>query len=169
MNRAARSAWSTLRFMGARQLAALLSIMVTTGSCERRSTHQLPLRTYTLAGLALQLELPDDATVQESAGSVVIIVHPGRRTPLRIDLKRAAAAGAFDNTAAKRQALTANLQLVYRESVQPGGSGGEDAILDGELALFGERYRVTCQQQSESSPSAQACLPILATLRTSAK
>lgn len=151
--------------MRAQPLAALLSIAVAAGSCDRRSATQSPLHPRALSSLPLQLDLPDDVTVQESPGSVVIVIHPGRRTPLRIDIKRAAEAGPFDRTTAKTQSLNPHLQLAYHESVQPGGSGGEDATLDGELAVIGERYRVTCHQQSELNPSAQACLPILATLR----
>lgn len=151
--------------MQIRFLASLLSIALATVACDRRSAPPAPLHPRMLSALPLQLELPDDVSVQEAVSSVVIIVHPGRRTPLRIDIKSSAQASAFEPAGAKTQALTANLQLVYRESVQPGGSGGEDATLIGELTLGGERYRVTCQQQSELNPSAQACLPILATLR----
>lgn len=160
--------------MLARSLAALLSIFAV-GSCERLTSfgcaersakRALPTPTpRSLSSLNLVADLPDDATVQEVPSGVVMVIHPGRRSPLRIDIKRAADADALVGPDVKKRSLTPQLQLTYRERVEDGGSGGENAILDGELSFGGDRYRVTCQQQSEYSPTATACLPVLATLR----
>ena len=160
--------------MEARSLAALLSIF-TVGSCERLTSlgcaerpavRGLPTAMpRSLPALQLVVDLPDDATVQEGPSGVVMVLYPGHRNPLRIDLKRAADAEVPAGQDVKKRSLTPQLQLTYRERVEEGGSGGENAILDGELTFGGVRYRVTCQQQAEYAKTASSCLPVLATLR----
>src|SRR5688572_15156461 len=148
-----------------RGLAALLLILGGSRCDRRTSTAKISHATRALPSLPLQLELPDDATVQGLGGSAVIVIHPGHRNPLRIDIKRAEAA-VFVEQGAKKRSLTPQLQLIYREQVLAGGSGGDEATLDGELTLGSDRYRVTCHMQSEYAPSATDCLPVLATLRS---
>jgi hypothetical protein len=147
-----------------RALAVLLLIFVAS-RCERRtSTAKTSHATRALPSLPLQLELPDDATVRGIGGGTVIVIHPGQRNPLRIEIKRADP-DVFIERGAKKRSLTPQLQLIYREEVQAGGSGGDEATLDGELTFGSDRYRVTCHLQSEYAPSATDCLPVLATLR----
>jgi hypothetical protein len=160
--------------METRSLAALLSLFAV-GSCERLTsrgcTERLAVRALptatprSLPSLELVVDLPDDAMVQEGPSGIVMVLHPGHRNPLRIDLKRAADVDVADWQDVKKRSLTPQLQLTYRERVQEGGSGGENAILDGELTSGGARYRVTYQQQSEYAQTASSCLPVLASLR----
>lgn len=160
--------------MLARSLAALLSIFAV-GSCERLTSlgcaersamRALPSTTpRSLSSLKLVVDLPDDATAREVQSGIVMVIHPGHRNPLRIDIKRAADADSFAGPDVKKRSLTPRLQLAYRERVEDGGSGGENTTLEGELSFGSDRYRVTCQQQSEYSPTTTACLPVLATLR----
>lgn len=116
--------------------------------------------------LPLQVDLPSDAKVQPISGGIGIVIHPGRRSPLGIDIMHDDTRGAFLGTNAKTRALTPSLQLTYREQVLFSGSGGDEGGLDGVLTLATQTYRITCRQQSEWRPSAQGCLPVLATLRS---
>jgi hypothetical protein len=130
------------------------------------SSSESALTPQALPGLPLQIDLPSDAKVQPIASGVSIFIHPGRRSPLGIDIVRDDTRGAFLGPNAETRALTPSLQLTYREQVLSGGSGGDEGIVDGVLTLATKTYRITCRQQSEWSPSARACLPILATLRS---
>lgn len=95
------------------------------------------------------------------------MIHPKRRAPLGLDITRDDTSGSFLGPSAKTRALRSSLQLTYHEEVLPAeGSGGDEYVLDGVLTLASKSYRITCRQQSEWSSSAQACLPVLATLRS---
>lgn len=105
--------------------------------------------------------------MQPSASGVNILIHPEQRAPLGIAIVRDDTSGSFRGTHTKTRALTPALQLTYHEEVLPAaGSGGEEYVLDGWLTLASQTSRITCRQQSERRSSAQACLPILATLRS---
>lgn len=156
--------------MHAAQVTTLLVTLVST-SCERSQTNgslppsEVALTPQSLPSLPLQLDLPSDAKVQPISSGVSIVIHPGRRSPLSIDIVRDDTRGSSLGTNAKTRALTSSLQLTYREHVLSGGSGGDEGVLEGVLTLASKTYRITCHQQSEWKPSAQACLPVLATLR----
>ena len=157
--------------MQASQVTILLVTLAST-SCERsRTSGTLPpsaaaLTPQTLPLLPLQIDLPSDAKVQSISNGVSILIHPGQRSPLSIAITRDDTRGSFLETNSKTRALTPSLQLTYREQVLSGGSGGDEGVLDGVLTLATNKYHITCRQQSEWRPSAQACLPILATLRS---
>lgn len=159
-----------LRPMHASQVMTLLVTLVST-SCERSRTNgtlpssKVALTPRPLPSLPLQVDLPSDAKMQPISSGVSIVIHPGRRSPLSIDIVRDDTRGSFLGTNAKTRALTPSLQLIYCEHVLSGGSGGDEGVLDGVLTLASKTYRITCHQQSEWKPSAQACLPVLATLR----
>lgn len=150
--------------------ASLVVTLVST-SCEHSRTNgSLPpsesaLAPQSLPSLPLQVDLPSDAKVQPIPSGVRMVIHPGRRAPLSIDIVSDDTSGSFLGTNAKTRALTPSLQLTYREHVLSGGSGGDEGVLDGVLTVASKTYRITCHQQSEWKPSAQACLPVLATLR----
>lgn len=161
-----RSMLGAINLAGASLLVTLLST-----SCERSRTNgslppaEVALTPQSLPSLPLQVDLPNDAKVQSISSGVSIVIHPGRRSPLSIDIVRDDTRGSFLGANAKTRALTRSLQLTYREYVRSGGSGGDEGVLDGVLMLASKTYRITCHQQSEWRPSAQACLPVLAMLR----
>lgn len=155
-----------------RSRAFLLLTALTVGSCERaRTSGSVPapdgaLTPRALPSLSLQIGLPGDARLQPAPGGVQILVHPGQRAPLQIDIVRDESGGAFLGGDRKTRALTPSLQLTYREKVlHTDGSGGDDHVLDGVVVLAGTSYRITCSQQAEWPAAAQSCLSMLATLQ----
>lgn len=151
----------------------MLLVTLALASCERsRTSGSLPSSDVALApralpSLSLQIDLPSDSRVQPSASGVQIVVHPGQRAPLLLDIVRDDAGGSFLGASAKTRALTPSLQLSYHEKVLPAeGSGGEAHVLDGALTLAGKPYRITCSQQAEWPSAGESCLSLLATLRT---
>ncbi len=154
----------------------ILLVTLALTSCERSRTSgnnspsAVALTPQALPSLPLQIDLPRDAKVQPRSSGVNIVMNPGLRAPLSIDIRRDDTNGSFLGPNAKTLTLTSSLQLTYQEEVLPAeGSGGEEHVLDGWLTLAQKTYRITCSQQSESSSAAQACLPILATLRSFAQ
>lgn len=148
----------------------LLLTALAMASCDRARTSvpapDVALTPRALPSLPLQIGLPGDARLQPASGGVQILIHPGQRAPLQIDIVRDESGGAFLGADRKTRALTPSLQLTYHEKVVPtDGSGGDDHVLDGVLVLAGTSYRITCSQQAEWPASAQSCLPMLATLQ----
>lgn len=167
----ARPSCVNLRRMRAFYVTALLVTWALT-SCERSRTNGSisppteALTTQALPALPLQIDLPNGAILHSTPRGVSIVLHPKQRSSLGITIGCDDTSGSFLGTKTKTRALTPLLQLTYRYEILPvEGSGGDEHVLDGLLMLASKTYRITCSQQSELGLAAEACLPILATLR----
>lgn len=111
------------------------------------------------------IEVPQGAAVTSAEGAdrVRLEMHPGRRVPRTIVIGPEVEAGAsFPEEASLGEAG----RVHYEVERAAGGSGGEEAVLTGEIELSGRRYQLSCHTQGElSEPDATWCLERLATLR----
>lgn len=121
-------------------------------------------RTFTLAGRAMTIDAPPGAALIVGDRSVRIDIRPGVRTPHTIDITLSPDGG---DAAPVATALGAHADYSYRTAVTPGGSGGEETLLEGVWTVGGRRYGVTCRGQREAATLDDAawCLPMMRSFR----
>lgn len=141
-------------------LSVILGALVLTALPVR--SEERKARSFAVGSVTLEARLPASAKLVElrtQHEGIRIDFRPGGRQPHQIDITRGAdpcGAKSCDQTRRMRNGML----FKYRTETSSGGSGGEEAYLDGTLTVKGETFRLACRTQSEWSPRPEWCLDI---------
>lgn len=146
---------------GAARLVAAVALLAASSG---PASAEAETRMFVLADRALSIEAPLEAELVVVGLTARLELRPGARTPKTIVI---ALDPADAQAPAPEGALSAYTDYSYETALLPGGSGGDEAVLEGQWAFGGRRYRVTCRTQIEGATRDDAtwCLPHLRSLR----
>ena len=127
-------------------------------ACGPAGDHSGPVETYRfeLAGRALAIDLPPGSRLRLQGGFVHIETRPGSRASPTLMLKYIGTAPPESHRIKVKRGFTV-----------AAGSGGNQADLDGEMAVDGGLYRLSCFILGDDVEAEDAdwCLPLARSLR----
>lgn len=147
------------------RIASIVAFCQAVACTERPARVAVAVERVSLGPAGPSLDLPRGWEVLRD-GPRLTVIEPGARTPHRLTLAPGGESAPGDATTI---ALADGAELRYRvRDLDGGGSGGDEAKLEGVLTANRETWSITCSHQAEwpARPEATWCIPYLRSLRS---